>query len=289
MEVTFEYWYLFPIAILIATIAMSSGIGGAVFFSPLFMLAMGLEPKIAIGTALVTELFGFSSGLIAYYKAKLIDWKLAKNLLIFSLPFAVIGSLYADLIPGAILKTIFAVGLLFIGYQLFASWRKEEREKKELSHVKEFEENYESSLTDSSGKVYNYTICEKNTGRLFAALGGAFVGMISVGLAELQEYQLVARCKVPTPVAVATSIFVVVITVLVASTGHFIEFAKEGGESLNQVINLAIFTIPGVIIGGQIGPRLQKKIPADAMKVAISILFILIGIFMLYTLSWTQV
>jgi hypothetical protein len=121
-------------------------------------------------------------------------------------------------------------------------------------------------------------------GRMFAAIGGAFLGMISVGLAELQEYQLVARCKVPTPVAIATSVFVVVITVLVASAGHFFEFAQEGPEVMNQVLNIVAFTIPGVIIGGQIGPKLQKVIPEDKMKVSISFLFVLVGSFMLYTL-----
>ena len=62
---TLEYWYLFPISVLIATTAMATGIGGAVFFSPLFMLALRLEPSVAVGTALITELFGFSSGLVA--------------------------------------------------------------------------------------------------------------------------------------------------------------------------------------------------------------------------------
>ena len=284
MELTSEFWYLFPVSIVIATLAMSSGIGGAVFFSPLFILVLKLEPKIAIGAALATELFGFSSGLIAYYKAKLIDFKLAKNLLIFSVPAAIIGSYYADLVPPDILKTIFAVGIIFIGYQLFSAWRKEEREKHESHHRKEFEHNYESELIDATGRSYRYTVCNKNMGRSFAAVGGAFVGMISVGLAELQEYHLVARCKVPTPVAVGTSIFVVVITVLVASVGHFYEFFSEGGEVLNEVLNVIVYTIPGVIIGGQIGPRMQKTLPEDKMKVGISILFILIGFFMLYTL-----
>ena len=73
MELTFEFWYLLPLSILISTIAMSSGIGGAVFFSPLFMLALKLDPAIAIGAALATELFGFTSGLIAYVKRKLIE------------------------------------------------------------------------------------------------------------------------------------------------------------------------------------------------------------------------
>ncbi len=281
---TLDFWYLFPISIVIATLAMSSGIGGAVFFSPLFMLALKLEPKMAIGAALATELFGFSSGLIAYYKAKLIDFKLAKNLLIFSVPAAIVGSYYADLVPPFILKTIFAVGLLFIGFQLFNAWRKEEREKHETAHRKEFAQDYESELIDATGKSFHYTVCNKNMGRSFAAIGGAFVGMISVGLAELQEYHLVARCKVPTPVAVGTSIFVVVVTVLVASVGHFYEFFSEGGAVLNEVFNVIVYTIPGVIIGGQIGPKLQKNLPEDKMKIGISILFVLIGIFMLYTL-----
>lgn len=281
----YELWYLLPISIIIATIAMSSGIGGAVFFSPLFMLGLNMEPHIAIGASLATELFGFGSGLVAYFRARLIDFKLATSLLFFSVPGAILGTMYADLIPSLILKAIFAVGLVFIGYQMFASWRKEEREKNEESNEREFAINHESELTDASGKVYRYTICNKNMGRSFAAIGGVFLGMISVGLAELQEYQLVARCKVPTPVAVATSIFVVVITVLVASAGHFYEFAKEGPAVLGEVLSVIIFTIPGVVIGGQIGPRLQHVIPEDNMKVGISIAFLAIGFFMLYTLT----
>ena len=264
---------------------MSSGIGGAVFFSPLFMIGLKLEPRIAIGAALATELFGFSSGLIAYYRAKLVDFRLAVNLLLFSVPAALLGTIYSDLAPPLVLKAIFAVGLIFIGYQLFSSWRKEEREEREAAFKKEFASEFESELTDSSGNIYRYTICNKPMGRSFAAIGGAFVGMISVGLAELQEYHLVARCKVPTPVAVATSIFVVVITVLVASVGHFCAFAKEGSEVLSQVVSIVMFTAPGVVIGGQIGPKLQKIIPEDKMKVGISFVFLIIGMFMLYTIA----
>lgn len=77
---------------------------------------------------------------------------------------------------------------------------------------------------------------------------------------------MVARCKVPTPVAVGTSVFVVVITVFVASVGHFYEFATNDVEMLNQVLNVIIFTIPGVIIGGQLGPKLQTIVPENKMK-----------------------
>lgn len=270
-------------SIMIATIAMSSGIGGAVFFSPLFLLVLGLSPTIAIGSALITELFGFTSGVISYRKAGLIDYKLAGNLLLFAVPFAIAGSMIADFFPADILKAIFATGLLFIGWQLFSSYREEEKLKHDKT-IKE-EKNHETKLTDSRGNVYEYSVCNKGMGRAFAAIGGLFVGMISVGLAELEEYHLVARCKIPTPVAVATSIFTVVIAVFFASLGHIYHFATSADTTvLHQVINVVAFTIPGVIIGGQLGPYVQKRVNPDIMKLSIAVMFVLIGIFMMITL-----
>ena len=280
-----ENWWLFPVSIGIATIAMSSGIGGAVFFSPLFLLVLGLSPTIAIGSALITELFGFSSGVISYRKAKLIDYGLAKSLLVYAVPAAIVGSLIADYFPGDLLKGIFAVGLIFIGWQLFTSYREDRKHKAHGEPTEDHEGSYESELIDASGTVYKYTVCNKWVAKLFSVIGGALVGMISVGLAELQEYHLVAKCKVPTPVAVATAIFTVVITVFFASLGHIYHFVTDAdSDVLQQVMNVVLFTIPGVIIGGQIGPMVQKKINPDLMKVAIIVLFITIGFFILYTL-----
>ena len=113
MPGTLELWYLFPLSVLIATIAMTSGVGGAVFFSPLFIIVLGLPPSVAVGTALTTELFGFSSGLYAYWKRQLIDFKLGTSLLMFAVPAAIVGSLSADVFPADVLKTIFAVGIIF--------------------------------------------------------------------------------------------------------------------------------------------------------------------------------
>jgi len=285
MEGLFSYWYLFPISILIASISMSSGIGGAVFFSPLFLIALKLEPSVAIGAALITEFFGFSSGLYAYRKAKLIDYKLGVSLLLFSIPAAVLGTLMNDFFDPNLLKSVFASGIIFIGWQLYASYKQEEKEKLDKSIAKDFAQSYQSSLTDSQGKTYRYTVCNKAMGRFFALIGGFFLGMISVGLAELQEYHLVGRCRIPTRVAVATSVFVVVITVMIASVGHVIHFINDADPSkMETVMRLVLFTIPGVIIGGQLGPLLQKRVDSDKMKVVIALIFVLIGLFLLTTL-----
>ena len=122
-------------------------------------------------------------------------------------------------------------------------------------------------------------------GMAYAAFGGTFLGMISVGLAELMEFHLVAKCKVPSPVAVATSIFVVVISVLLASVGHVYGFIQEGPEAFSKAVNIAMFRAPGVVIGGQIGPKVQAMVDPDKMKVVISFIFMAVGVLMLYTLT----
>lgn len=282
---SFEYWYLFPVSIAIASLAMATGIGGAVFFSPIFLLGLKLEPTVAIGTALITELFGFSSGLAGYIRARLIDYRLAKNLLVFSIPASVAGVILAPYFPDVVLKTIFAVGIIFIGIQLFTSWRQEQKEKLDAQIEAQARNDFTSELIDARGKLYRYTICNKGMGRAFASIGGCFLGMISVGLAELMEYHLVAKCKVPSPVAVATMILVVVITVLAASIGHIIGFVNAGPAAIQQAAGIAMFTAPGVLIGGQIGPRIQAVADPDKMKVAIAMLFMGVGALMLATLT----
>ena len=71
---SFDNWFMFPISILIATIAMSSGVGGAIFFAPILLLGLGLPPEVAIGVGLITEVFGFTSGVVAYLRRKLVDF-----------------------------------------------------------------------------------------------------------------------------------------------------------------------------------------------------------------------
>ncbi len=280
-----ELWYLFPASIMIATVAMASGVGGAIFFSPLFILVLGLEPQIAIGTALFTELFGFSSGLFAYSRNRLIDYKLGLGILKWSVPSAIGGTLLTSYVSPEMLKGGFAVGIAFIGIQIYRATSQEQKENAKQTETSSEPKEYESTLTSADGTTYRYTVCNRNGLRTVASLGGATVGLISVGLGEMMDYQLISRCKVPTPVAVGTAVFCVVVTVLVASLGHFYEFAFHSAEgTISESLSVAKFTIPGVLIGGQIGPKLQKLLPETYLKYGLAVLFVLISVLMGYSL-----
>ena len=114
-------------------------------------------------------------------------------------------------------------------------------------------------------------------GRLIAGLGGLFMGMISTGLGELNGYFLLQRCRVPSKVSVATSVFVVALTALSALAGHFIRFTQAGDEVLNTVLSIVVFTVPGVIIGGQLGSRVASRIPQHTLERGLGALFIFVG------------
>lgn len=274
-----QYWYMFPVSIVIATIAMASGIGGATFFSPLFMLALGLPPDVAIGTGLITEVFGFASGIYSYSRKGLIDYKLSASLLMVTIPMAVLGSYITGVIDSNILKVILGLGLILVAVSFFKIPNRDVVKHLDRSIDQDYGvKKAKTCITTREGEKICYTVCNRLEGGAIAGLGGLFVGMVSTGLGELNEYFLLKRCRVPSKVSVASSVFIVAGTAMAASIVHFIRFSQVGGDTLRIVLSIIVFTIPGVIIGGQIGPILSSRIPSRVMIVSLGILFIIVAL-----------
>jgi len=49
------YWWVFPAAVCFSAVALASGVSGALFFSPFFVLVVDLQPAEAIGASLMTD------------------------------------------------------------------------------------------------------------------------------------------------------------------------------------------------------------------------------------------
>ncbi len=269
---SFEFWYMLPVGIVIATIAMASGVGGATFFSPLFILGLGLSPKLAVGSGLVVEVFGFSSGVYAYVRRKLIDYQIGGMLLSATVPAAIVGVVVAHYANADILKIILGMGLFAIAVSFLRAPDEEMEEAlDEMAH--EEPDEAETCLVTAEDEEICYTVCNATEGRLISGIGGLFVGMVSSGLGELNGYFLLQRCRVPSSVSVATSVFVVAITALIASAGHVYQVAQGGLTGLTTMGNLLLFTVPGVVIGAQLGPEVAKRVPDRVMEIFLGCLF----------------
>jgi uncharacterized membrane protein YfcA len=137
------------------------------------------------------------------------------------------------------------------------------------------------TIVDSKGHTYAYDVPRLGTGsNLLTATGAFLTGMVSVGIGEVTISQL-TRKGLPIAVAAATSVLVVITTVVFASTTLFAQMIKSGGWTAVPW-NLLCYDIPGVLIGGQIGPRLQGRVSPHAMRRAISVLFVLLSIAMMF-------
>jgi len=120
---------MLPISTGVATVAMASGVEGATFFAPIFMLALGLPAEVAIGTGLITEVFGFASGVTAYVRRGLVDYKLATALLVATVPAAIVGSLLVPYIRSEILETILGMGLVAVAISFLRAPDHDEMER----------------------------------------------------------------------------------------------------------------------------------------------------------------
>lgn len=276
-----QYWFMFPVSILVATTAMASGVEGATFFAPIFILLLGLPPEVAIGTGLITEVFGFASGLYAYRRKRLIDYKLGTALLVVTIPMALLGTWLSGIIDPNLLKIVLGIGLLAIGANFLRTPAHEEVQRLD-QHAQTLDSpGMRNCIVTASGEEICYQVCNRTEGRVIAGIGSLFMGMVSTGLGEMNGFYLLRRCRVPARVAVATSVFVVAITALVASTGHFVRFVQSGGDSITIVLSLVVFTAPGVIIGGQIGSMVASRISQQVLERALGVLFILVALLML--------
>ena len=281
------YWFMFPVAIVVATLAMLSGIGGAALFTPIFILLFPLlgpeyvlhSTIAAISAALITQTFGFFSGFIGYYRRQLIDFALAGRILRVAVPVGIFGALTATYVHDSVLLAGYAI---LVAVLAFVMWR-----NKPPAHSEEFGlEGPPRSIVDSRGHEYRYAEPRLGLGSYaLTGLGAFLTGMVSVGIGEVTISKL-TRKGLPIAVAAATSVLVVIVTVALASTTLAVQLIRDGGWTAVPW-DLLIYDIPGVLIGGQIGPRLQGRIAPHTMRRAIAILFVILGTAMM-TVAWRK-
>jgi hypothetical protein len=266
------HWWVFPVSVVFSFVALAAGVSGALFFSPFFMLVVGLSPAQAIGAGLLTEVAGMGNGLRAYVKQGVVDYATAKWLLAGSLPAIVVGSMAAHWVDPTILKLLFGAGLLVLGGFLVFYPAPEDCEPGEKSGPED-ETTPETVIEAADGETFRYRTCWRAPGVGLASVGGFVTGLISAGLPEIVTTQLIVRCRLPPRVAIATSVFVLAITAVVGAAIHAL--------SATPVWYVVAWSVPGVLIGGTIGSRAGKFLPADRMETSLGVVFGAVGVVVL--------
>lgn len=271
-----QLWWVFPASIVFATVAVGSGVSGALFFSPFFLLVVGLSPSQAIGAGLLTEMFGMGNGLRSYVRQGVVDYATARWLLLGAVPAVAVGAFLAHEVPGAHLKLIFGAGLILLAAFLVfqpAPEASEPGEKEGKLLRKKARGRGTTRIVARDGTVYEFDTCWRLPGVALAVLGGGLTGLISAGLPEISTTQLILRCGIPPRVAVATSVFALAITALVGAGVHAL--------SAVPAWSVVVWSIPGVLLGSTLGSRIGKHLPPELMEKVLGTVFAVVGLIVL--------
>lgn len=247
-------WPLLPVAVAIAILYTSTGISGANFWVPVYLLGLGLDPRVGFWLALVTMLFGSASGLVRHARQGTIDWAKAGRHLLFAVPAAVLGSVAAGRAPTVLLLALFGSFALFQGVSLPLRGR----------HARDRE---------APERAY-----------LLALLGGLLTGLISVGVGVLllPRFLQIRRAGGQAR-AVGTVLVVVFLASLAAALARLSPaFVRALEGNLGLVLSILVFVVPGVLLGGQLGPRLARRLPEPAMRRYAAALLLVVGLLLLF-------
>ena len=284
-----QYWFMFPVAIGVATFSMLSGVGGAALFIPVFVIffpMLGpdypLEAAAAIGAALLTAVFGFSSGLVGYHRRGLIDFRSAVPFLSISVPVGVLGATLFGALQnqGVLLTGAYATLMLVLCVVMLRRTPGPAPMPAIDGRDMPGENGDFRTISARNGTTYRFRKPRQGPlGMFYTGLGSFLTGLLGVGVGEVILPQLVKRNRVPLAVAAATSVLIVVMTIAAASFTQIGLLIDAGG--LDAVPwNLMCYTVPGVLIGGQLGPLLQGRIAQRTLERTIAILFGAIGVAM---------
>ena len=302
------YWFMLPVCVVIASVAMFSGISGAAMLIPVFLIGFPLFdiPRLttveAIGTSLLLETSGFGTGLYRYFRLRLVDSATARRLIALTLPLGMLGALASAHAPVEGLRLGYGAAMVGLAVLLVREANPTDATTTPSSVEQEragapacgaapgapLAPTVDSAhapcprgtareLTAADGHTYVYCAHGLRGQQLLSGVGAFFAGMISTGVGEATLPGLVRRSHLPIAVAAATSTVVVAGTVVGAALTHMVQLAAGGGFSAIPW-NLILWAVAGAVLGAVLGTGLQAKVSPTITRWFFGGLFLSIGI-----------
>jgi len=302
-----EYWWLFAVFTLGATVVNTVGISGSALFVPFLifvfpLVAYPLEPTTLVKIGLISESFGLSSSSLAFIQYGLVDRRLSLSLVLGGVPFVVGGALLSFVIPEPLFHALLGIALIAASYLLFranlghgdptegdgdevatdggsASDLPDDANKLGPAGV-ETDESGTVTRVDRDGDDYVYSRGGYLERFLNYSVGGVFQGLAGFGIGELGIISML-RTQVPVRVAIGTNHIVVATTAVLASIVHVFGGGLVGGHAIDLATtpwNMVVWTVPATTLGGQIAPYVSTALNTGLIKRGVGVLFAVIAV-----------
>jgi uncharacterized membrane protein YfcA len=232
-------------ALLVSSVFSSVGLGGGMLLVPL-LLWSGLSIHQAIGTSLFAIWVVSCSATIAYAFQRRIDYRVGLLLDSLDVPGGIVGAYLTALFTPHLLRTIFGILLLLISPYLVL--RKGDGT---------------ASLPPLTVRLIFVTV-------LGSFASGVVSGFFGIGGGIVDELVMLFALGMSIKLSAGTAMFGMALTTGAAFFPHLF----LGHFSFCHALLLAI----GCAIGGQLGARLSRKLPAPLLRKVLGVVIAFVGI-----------
>lgn len=215
------------------------GIGGGIVIIPLLLYGAGLPVKLAMGISMVQAFFATLSGLLIHRRNRTVDVRLGISLGVCGLAGGTIGSFGSSFVSGRVLLTLYLfLVAIAIGLLIFAP-----RHEKPITAPVELWK------------------------ALPLGLGvGTLAGMLGVGGGFIMTPLMISVLRIPTRIAVGTSLLMILPTTVAGSLG------KIATGQFDLLI--ALWIIAGSMVGAQFGGRANSRLSPRVIRATLVLLLI---------------
>jgi uncharacterized membrane protein YfcA len=220
------------------------GAGGSILLVPILIYVLHLPVKLSLGMALVMLVLTGGTATLTHARARNVSWKIGLRWAAFGVVGAYLGGRLAELVPEAILLTLFAIVIVAASAMMIRS-SGPEKPRTPVTHI-------------AMGKV-----------ALVGTALGFFTGMLGVGGGFLLVPAMVLVCNLDVKLAIGTSLLVTGLN----SLGGFLGFAAH--EHFPVGLTAMVSTLAAA--GGFLGARLAKQLPAHRLRPAFGVFLLFIG------------
>ena len=229
-----------------------AGLSAAAVISPMLITFLHMDPYMAVGIALSSDVLASAVSAYTYHKNKNLDIKNGLIMMASVLLFTVIGSYAASLVPSATMGgfSVFMTFLLGVKFIL----RPVMTTKETMAQV------------DAKKRAVQSLVCGAMIGMICGFVGAGGGMMMLLILTSVMGYEL--------KTAVGTSVFIMAFTALTGAVSHFTIGGLPDGWTLALCM---AFTL----LFAQIAAKIANKSKPETLNRVVGVVLVVLGVVIL--------
>lgn len=234
-----------------------AGMSAAAVISPMLITFLDMEPYMAVGIALSSDVLASAVSAYTYGKNKNLDMKNGIAMMASVLVFTVVGSYVSSLVPGTAMGNFSVFMTFLLGIKFIV---------RPVMTTKE-----DMKAASPKKRLLQSCICGISIGFICGFIGAGGGMMMLLILTSVLGYEL--------KTAVGTSVFIMAFTALTGAISHF---TIGGMPDLTVFLLCVIFTLLWARIAARFANKAEPKILNQATGIVLIILGIVIFLFSIF-------